>query len=102
MVVDPADSRHVNEEFIDHCADASGRHARFEFLRLGLIFAYGLHWKMEHHFTAAAVRLVGNLYRLRMLRQNGNGHGVGQSEDLFSGGAIAAEIVNQNREFGFS
>ena len=102
MVVDPAHSRHVNEEFIDHRADATGRHARFELLRFGLILAYGLHWKMEHHFTAAAVRFFGNLYRLRMLRQNGNGHGVGQSEDLFSRAAITAQIVNQNCEFGFS
>jgi hypothetical protein len=69
-----------------------------EFLRFGHFVSNGLHGQMKHDFVAATVRFFRDIDGMRVMGQYGDGQRIGQSEDRIGGGAIVAEIVEDDCE----
>src|SRR5258708_13161681 len=69
-----------------------------QFLRFRRFVCDRLHRQMEHDLETAAMRFRSNLHRVLVIGQNGNSEGMTQSEDGFGGGAVAAEIVDNDGE----
>src|SRR6266446_3642875 len=67
-----------------------------QFLRFRRFVRERLHWQMEHHLKTAAMCFRSDLHRVLVIGQNGNSQGITQSEDSFGGGAVAAQIVDND------
>src|SRR6266403_5680741 len=53
---------------------------------------------MQHHLVAPTMRFVRNFGGMLVIWQDGNGQWIGQRKDRFGSGAVAAEVVQNNRE----
>ncbi len=96
MIVDARRVRNALHHLFEKHGNIVGRHAWMEFLSFGRFVSDGLHGEMQHDFVAAAMRFFGDLDGMRMIRQDGDGQRIRQSEDRVGSSAIVAEIVKND------
>jgi len=53
---------------------------------------------MKHYLKSTAMRLLGDVRGVVVIGQNGDGEGITQSKDGFGCSAVAAEIIDNDRE----
>src|SRR5258708_8329784 len=105
MIVYAGRIRNILQELIEKRRNFRRGHNRVQFVRFGCFVSDRLHRQMKHYLEPTAVRVLGDVYRMLVVGQNGNSEGITQSEDGFGCSAIVAEIVDndcETRVRGFS
>src|SRR5260370_13957251 len=105
MIVYAGSSRNILQELIEKRRNLRRGHTRVQFLHFRCFVGDRLHRQMKHYLEPTAVRFLGDVHRMLVIGQNGNGEGITQSEDGFGCGAVVAEIVDndcEKRVRGFS
>src|SRR5260370_14812485 len=105
MIVDAGNIGNIWQELIEKRRNFRRGHTRVQFLRFGCFVSDRLHRQMKHYLEPTAVRVLGDVYRMLVVGQNGNSEGITQSEDGFGCSAIIADVVGnycETRVRGFS
>ena len=98
MIVDAGNVRNILEKLVDHRGNFWRRHAGAKFARFRRFFGDRLHRQMKHDLESAAMCFVGNVYGMFVIGQDGNREGIAQREHGVGSRAVAAEIINNDRE----
>jgi len=78
MIVDACRVRDRAQHLGERTRDFSGRHAFAELLRLGRLVADGFHRQVKHDLVTTLASLLGDLRRMRVVREDGESERVMQ------------------------
>ena len=98
VIVDAGYTGNILKELLDQRGNIRSLHARMQFLRFRVFVRNGLHGQMEQDLKAAAFSFGGDFNGMLVIRQDGDGQGVRKSKDCIGGGAVAPQIVEDDRQ----
>ena len=99
VIVDADRVRYRLEIVSEHGGNLARGHLGLDSAGSGLGCAIGVHWQMQQHFLARALRLFRERGTVNRVRKNGNGDGSGERAPPLAW--VIADIINDDTDYSF-